>query len=772
MGTKNAELIFVPSPGLSHLVSTVEMAKLLLDRDGRLSITLHEKHLLRFAFTVHKPPNSRRYLFVQNVAGLVLDMFCTKLIEVADELNLPAYAFFTSGAAALGLAYHLVSLVFEQNEDLTKYKSSDVESYAIESLLADSKNSLSCWPILKSISYQSIMKISTQQDTYTLHPSPESASFVPEHSLSPPYLVERFRLLCPSSSGAHFFFRGRAVSEWRDAMDVELQAPESNNTWRLSVLPSGKRAIGCKWVFKTKLRADGTVERYMARLVAKGFNQIEGIDYTDSFSPVAKSVTVRIFLAIATAHAWPIQQLDINNAFLHGYLEEDIYMLPPEGYEQSSSGLMALLVYVDDILITGPSLDDIAQVKSYLHQLFTIKDLGDARYFLGLEIARGSSSLYIAQTKYILDIVKDTDWASCLDSRRSLTGYCIFLGDALVSWKTKKQSTISRSTAEFEYRSLASTVCELRWVSYILSNFDIPVTLPIDLFCDNKAALHILANPQLADVFTKSIPLKPFLSLISKLGLVSFDPSPTCGGAIGVHHPQHSELQQQQTVKQGQQLEQGQQLDIEEEDIGLLDKGSFEEAHVKEIALALEHSSSRFLWSLRKPGQKGVMQLLTEYEDFNEMLPEGFLERTEGVGKVIEWSPQVALLSHQAVAGFVSHCGWNSTLESVCFGVPMATFPPYAEQQLNAFQLVKELGMAEAIRIDYKKDFRGENPPEIVWAEGIEAAIRGLMAAESGSGVRQKVKEMKNKSRMTLMEGGSSYNAQNVFIEDVIRNIA
>ncbi|KAL0362152.1 UNVERIFIED_CONTAM: UDP-glycosyltransferase 1 [Sesamum calycinum] len=169
--------------------------------------------------------------------------------------------------------------------------------------------------------------------------------------------------------------------------------------------------------------------------------------------------------------------------------------------------------------------------------------------------------------------------------------------------------------------------------------------------------------------------------------------------------------------------------------------GSFEEAQVKEIALALENSGSRFLWSLRKPGPKGMIEL-TEYDDFNEVLPEGFLERTEGIGKVIGWAPQVA----------------------VC--------PPRRWGQLNAFQLVKELGMAEAIRIDYKKDFKGEKQPEIVGAEEIEAAIRRLMAEESGSGVRQKVKEMKNKSRMSLMEGGSSYNAQSLFIEDVIRNIA
>ncbi|KAL0387931.1 UNVERIFIED_CONTAM: Retrovirus-related Pol polyprotein from transposon RE1 [Sesamum radiatum] len=119
--------------------------------------------------------------------------------------------------------------------------------------------------------------------------------------------------------------------QWREAMNSKRAALEHNNTWIVTPLPEGKKAIGCKWVYKLKLNADGTVDRHKARLVAKGYNQIERVDYVDCFSPIAKTVTVRVFLAIAAAHNWPIHQLDVNNAFLHGHLEEYIYMLPPEG---------------------------------------------------------------------------------------------------------------------------------------------------------------------------------------------------------------------------------------------------------------------------------------------------------------------------------------------------------------------------------------------------------------------------------------------------------
>lgn len=113
---------------------------------------------------------------------------------------------------------------------------------------------------------------------------------------------------------------------WVEAMNAEIMALEKNHTWEMTNLPTGKRPTGCKWVFKVKLKADGSVERYKARAVAKGYHQIEGVDHQDSFSPVVKVVTVRVLLAMAAAYSWPIHQLDINNAFLHGFLEEEVYM--------------------------------------------------------------------------------------------------------------------------------------------------------------------------------------------------------------------------------------------------------------------------------------------------------------------------------------------------------------------------------------------------------------------------------------------------------------
>ncbi|ONI17876.1 hypothetical protein PRUPE_3G184700 [Prunus persica] len=188
--------------------------------------------------------------------------------------------------------------------------------------------------------------------------------------------------------------------------------------------------------------------------------------------------------------------------------------------------------------------------------------------------------------------------------------------------------------------------------------------------------------------------------------------------------------------------------------------GSFGEDQVREIAWGLERSGLRFLWSLRQPPPKGTVVSPGDYSNPKGVLPEGFLFRTAAMGKVIGWAPQVAILAHQAVGGFVSHCGWNSTLESLWFGVPMATWPVYAEQQLNAFELVRELGLAVAIKMDYRRDTQ-----VVVSAEEIERGIREVM--EDDSDVRKRVKEMSEKSKKALTEGGSSHSSLGHFLDQI-----
>jgi hypothetical protein len=244
---------------------------------------------------------------------------------------------------------------------------------------------------------------------------------------------------------------------WRNAINAELLALDENKTWSVVDLPHGKVPVGCKWVYKVKYHANGSIERYKARLVAKGYTQLEGVDYFDTFSPVAKITTVRVLLALASIKGWHLEQLDVNNAFLHGDLNEDVYMSLPPGfpatnepnkvcklhksiyglkqasrqwYSKLSSSLVslgytpsqsdhslyikstansftALLVYVDDIVLAGNSIHEIQSVKMFLDQKFKIKDLGKLRYFLGLEIARSDIGIFVNQRKYTLELLED-----------------------------------------------------------------------------------------------------------------------------------------------------------------------------------------------------------------------------------------------------------------------------------------------------------------------------------------------------------------------------
>lgn len=493
------------------------------------------------------------------------------------------------------------------------------------------------------------------------------------------------------------------ILEWREAMRKEIDALELNETWTLERLPHGVKALGSKWVYRLKFNSDGTLERYKARLVALGNHQKEGVDFSETFAPVAKLQTVRTLLGVASVKHWELHQMDVHNAFLHGDLGEDIYMKPPPGFLPADPSLVCklkksiyglrqaprcwfsklstalldygfthshkdnslftytrgsvvlhVLVYVDDLIVCGNDATIITSFKAYLSRCFKMKDLGMLKYFLGIEVAHGPDGSFLSQQKYCLDIIEecglsgsrlvdtpleqnhkllsstseqfdapdqyrrlvgrllylthtrpelsyavnilaqfmqvplidhweaaqrlvrylksspgqgivlsstaplqinaycDSDYNSCPKTRKSLTGYMVMLGDSPLIWKTKKQSRVSLSSAEAEYRAMAMTCKELLWLKEILSFLGVNHSQPMRLYCDSTAALHIAANSvfhertkhiesdchfirdeiiseniataylstheQSADIFTKALGRDQFQYLRSKLG--------------------------------------------------------------------------------------------------------------------------------------------------------------------------------------------------------------------------------------------------------------
>jgi histone deacetylase 1/2 len=250
---------------------------------------------------------------------------------------------------------------------------------------------------------------------------------------------------------------------WVQAMNQEYATLIKNHTWHLVPMPKGKNIIGSKWVYKVKRKADGSVDRYKARLVAKGYKQRYGIDYEDTFSPVVKAVTIRLVLSVAISRGWSLRQLDVQNAFLHGVLEEEVYMRQPPRYEDPkhpsyvckldkalyglkqaprawyarlcgklvqlgftpsrgdtslfyyNKGLVTIfvLVYVDDIIVASSSS---SATKALLHDLeadFALKDLGNLHYFLGIEVSRRDDALVLSQQKYAADVLRRANMWLC-----------------------------------------------------------------------------------------------------------------------------------------------------------------------------------------------------------------------------------------------------------------------------------------------------------------------------------------------------------------------
>ena len=273
------------------------------------------------------------------------------------------------------------------------------------------------------------------------------------------------------------------VDDWKEAVHNEMDSILSNGTWELTDRPYGCKPVGCKWVFKKKLKPDGTIDKYKARLVAKGYTQKEGEDYFDTYSPVARMTTIRVLLSLAASYGLIIHQMDVKTAFLNGELEEEIYMDQPDGfvvkgeerkvckllkslyglkqapkqwhekfertltsagfvineadrcvyYRHGGGNSVILCLYVDDILIFGTNINAINEVKSFLSKSFDMKDLGEADVILNIKLIEDESGITLTQSHYVEKVLNRFGF---MDSKPSPTPY-----DPSVTLRKNKKET-------------------------------------------------------------------------------------------------------------------------------------------------------------------------------------------------------------------------------------------------------------------------------------------------------------------------------------------
>uniref|UniRef100_A0A2N9J4G2 CCHC-type domain-containing protein n=1 Tax=Fagus sylvatica TaxID=28930 RepID=A0A2N9J4G2_FAGSY len=255
-------------------------------------------------------------------------------------------------------------------------------------------------------------------------PTPQLSLRRSSRIIRPPDRLSLFSALDPLSI-PRSYKQATESAKWIQAMKDEMDALEANETWDIVPLPTNQPVVGSKWVYSVKLKSDGSLDRYKARLVAQGFSQEYGIDYDETFAPVAKMTTVRTLIAISAIRDWDIFQMDVKNAFLNGDLSETVYMRPPPGSSIASPHMVCKLrkalyglkqaprawfAKLKSVLIGAGfrQRDDsqsIINLKNVLQHSFQMKDLGSASYFLGLEISHNSHGYFLSQQKYTQDLI-------------------------------------------------------------------------------------------------------------------------------------------------------------------------------------------------------------------------------------------------------------------------------------------------------------------------------------------------------------------------------
>ncbi|WVZ80171.1 hypothetical protein U9M48_027670 [Paspalum notatum var. saurae] len=300
--------------------------------------------------------------------------------------------------------------------------------------------------------------------------------------------------------------------DWVNAMHEELNNFTRNEVWTLKTKPKGARVIGTKWVFRNKQDDEGNIVRNKARLVAKGYSHVEGIDFGETFAPVARLEAIRFLLAYATHH----YQMDVKSAFLNGYINELVYVEQPPGFKDPNNpnhlsmdlskhlelgmrGLGGIKVdqtlyrsMIGSLLYLCASRPDIMfsfQADPRESHLTAVKRI--LRYLkhtpsIGLWYHKGASFDLLGYS--------DLDFAGCRVERKSTSGGCYLLGRLLVSWSSKKQNCISLSTAEAEYIAAGSCCAQILYIKQTLLDYGVELSR-VPLLCDNESAVKLANNP-------------------------------------------------------------------------------------------------------------------------------------------------------------------------------------------------------------------------------------------------------------------------------------
>ncbi|TYK10339.1 hypothetical protein E5676_scaffold367G00140 [Cucumis melo var. makuwa] len=333
--------------------------------------------------------------------------------------------------------------------------------------------------------------------------------------------------------------------QWKDAMEVELFSLHKNQTWSLVPKPPNQKLIQSKWIYKIKLGTGGNSKpRYKARLVAKGYTQKEGVDFHEIFSTVVRHSSIRLILSIAVHFDMFIEQMDVTTTFLHGELEEvyrlhkslyglkqsprqwyirfDTFILK-QGFHRNSYDACVYwkLSQKDDMILVSKDYAEICELKKQLSNEFEMKDLGELKRILGIDVKRDrkKSLLTILQESYVIKLLTkpnlgyamsiisrdrdkstllegftDADYAADLDKRRSLSSHIFRLYDNVVSWKVNLQPVVALLTTESEYISLGEAVKEAVWLKRIVGELLSQKFIPI-IHCESQSAIHLAKNP-------------------------------------------------------------------------------------------------------------------------------------------------------------------------------------------------------------------------------------------------------------------------------------